>query len=403
MTNKLKPLIPYWIFALLFLAAFPCIAEQTSTTQKSIESLIRYLDLKNVSSNDIASLAQLKDKAESSGITADERKATYQELFNLMGKLQGSNPSPKISDFLVSSAMSWSCPDGSVESRPTHTKAGELGDVIKSGSGKIPVILIPDIGNSASVFDTFIRRNEHNYTMFAVTLAGFGHTGLPPAFQHRDYAQLRLWKNAEAGIMSLIKKEKIKQPVLIGHQAGAYLAMRIALDHPELARSVIVLNGLLYVPVFTASTPGQQVDKSKRLQMVGVFLPIELFPMPSQECYSKYWMNYASGLCKDEKRAEALARDGAESDPHVAWDYFSELFSTDLTDEIKLMKTPLLVIPSIPDNATGKPAPDPPAVTQWRQLQMTNLTIVPFKDTRAFATEDNPQLLDQTISDFLKK
>jgi hypothetical protein len=33
---------------------------------------------------------------------------------------------------------------------------------------------------------------------------------------------------------------------------------------------------------------------------------------------------------------------------------------------------------------------------------MSNLKIVPLKDTRAFAIEDNPQMLDQTILEFVK-
>jgi hypothetical protein len=39
--------------------------------------------------------------------------------------------------------------------------------------------------------------------------------------------------------------------------------------------------------------------------------------------------------------------------------------------------------------------------TQWENLNVSVITVVPFKDTRAFATEDNPLQLYASISDFI--
>ena len=382
------------MFGLLICA----LAYSQTKNEESIKSLIAYLDLKNVSANDVAHLSELKDNAEKPGLTTEQRKSAYHELFENIGKLQGSPP--QFIDFYANAATSWYCQEPRIEKKET-ARPGELGAVVKHGTGKIPVILIPDVAFTAHLFDSFAQRNEKNYVMYAITLPGFGGTPAPAPFEHRDYAQLRLWKNAEEGVLQLIKKENLKHPWIIGMQGGAYLALRVALDYPERVGGVVVLNGLLYAPM-QLSGPPKPISKEKRAAASKMFGPVELLPLPSESCYGKYLKIYATYYSKDAELGNAAAQDAAKSEPHLSWDYFSELLTTDLSDEIGKLKMPLLVIPSIPDaNAPGKTPGDPVSLYQWKDLKMPNLKIVPLKDTRAFATVDNPQLLDQTISEFI--
>ena len=57
---------------------------------------------------------------------------------------------------------------------------GELGAVVRKGTGTRDVILIPGWGFGAEVFDSFMRANVSRYRMVAVTLPGFGATAGPP-------------------------------------------------------------------------------------------------------------------------------------------------------------------------------------------------------------------------------
>ena len=392
------------IFCWPLVCCFLLIASMLSAEEPNphfMQDLMTYLDLK-IPENDITKLSEMKVHAESSGLTNEERKTVYKELFDAMAQLQGAHPPAAVVDSMVQSAMSWNCPGEAAQISKTTAKPGELAGVIKRGSGKIPLILIPDVGYDGSAFEPFLQRNGSNYTMYSVTLPGFASTPVIPGFEHRDYSQTRLWKNAEQAVLNLIHREKLRKVVLAGHQGGGYLAMRIALDHPESIASVIVLNGLLYAPLTTSTNPSGKLNAEDRKHITKLFLPIELFPRPSRQCYSRYLQSFATMLCKNPDRSKALTENIARSDAHIVWDYYAELFATDLTEEIQKIKVPLLVIPSIPDPDLPNSAMMFPGMSQWKQLNFPLLKVVPFENTRWFATEDNPEKLDKTILAFLK-
>jgi pimeloyl-ACP methyl ester carboxylesterase len=282
----------------------------------------------------------------------------------------------------------------------SNARAGELGSVLKKGHGKTPVILIPDMPFSGHVFEDFARRHNADFTMYAVTLSGFGGTPALPPFERRDYAQRRLWTNAEDGVMNLMRHETIRGAVLIGQQAGAYLAMKIALDHPESVRAVVVLNGLLFMPMPSTQNPSGKIDAEMRNKIAEGMLPVELLPRPSPECYAAYIEKIASMFCRNPERGKALAEDAGNSDPYAMWDYFSELISTDLSDEIKNLKVPLLAVPSIPDIEMAQKIPTT-SLNQWKEVQSPMVTVAPVENSRSYATEDNPEALDRILEKFL--
>ncbi len=387
-----------WLACLMVLISSLLGAEEPNL--HFMKDLIAYLDLK-IPENEIIKLSEMKTHAELPNLTSEERKTAFRELFEAMAHAQGSNPPSGRIDFLVQTAVSMTCPGESPQKPIAVAKPGELGGVIKRGDGKIPVILIPDIGFDGTVFETFMQRNARNYTMYSITLPGFAGTPVLPGFEHRDYSQKRLWKNAEEAVLNLIHREKLKKVVLVGHQAGAYLAMRIALDHPESLHAVVVLNGLLYAPLPTATDPSGKSNPEERTRLSKLFLPIELFPRPSQQCYSMYLQGFAAYFCKNPERGKALTEIMSKSDSHFAWDHTAELFGTDLTEEIQRIKVPLLVIPSVPDPDLPSGAAMFPGVAQWKQVSFPLLKVVPFENTRAYATEDSPEKLDQTIREFV--
>ena len=395
MTLK-KPLLQLLIASFFFAIGY-------SNDTDVIGNLGRYLQIQNgINEKDVARLRELKSKGESPQLSAEERKKVYRELFELMASIQKSNPPAQIMDNMVNTAVSWVCPDQAAIKPRETLKAGELGAVVKRGKGKIPVILIPDAGLDGSSFDGFMQRNQNQYTMYAITLPGFGTTGYPPSFELRDYGETRLWKNAEQGILNLMKREKLVKPVLIGHQAGAYLAMRTALDHPGLIGKVVVLNGLLYAPMPSASNPIGNRTVAERSQLSKSFLPVELFPRPSQECYNKFLQSYASMYSKDPERGKQIVRSVSQSDAHMVWEYYVELMTTDLTEDLKRLSNPMLVIPSVPDAEMAKMPMMQAAMKQWGEINHPSIRVVPFENSRAMVMDDDAAKLDSVVREFVQ-
>src|SRR5258706_4266390 len=97
-------------------------------------------------------------------------------------------------------------------------KTSEFGAIpyfIKSGRGKTTLLLIPGIGFDASVFKDFMQDNEKEYTMYAVTLPGFGTTAAPPMPDSTISYGAHTWNNsAVEGIIKLMDREKLVRPIV---------------------------------------------------------------------------------------------------------------------------------------------------------------------------------------------
>jgi pimeloyl-ACP methyl ester carboxylesterase len=204
-----------------------------------------------------------------------------------------------------------------------------------------------------------------------------------------------------------METQKINRPLILGHQAGAYLAMKIALEHPELVRGAVVLNGLLFAPL-PSMPPNATI--AERVRIMNGSVPAELFPHPSDSKYLSVWLQSAAWFCKSKERQEAIARMNTKTDPIIWWNYFAELATTDLTGPIKGLKVPLLVLPSIYDAGS----PDAPkfesvktALAQWNSVDASNtslpVTVVKIEDCRTYATEDQPAKLDEAIDNWTMK
>jgi pimeloyl-ACP methyl ester carboxylesterase len=373
---------------------------ESQSNRKAVEQVVHSLGLdQKASQQDIAELADLKTKAEAPNLTDQERLQAYKSLFAFMCKLEGMDAPDSFLESKAQIAVGWS---PTIHKTQTVFPSVQLAHVETRGTGKIPMILIPDIGYSWNVFESFVQRNSTRYKMYAITLPGFAGTGSPKTPELRDYTQMPLWKNAEAAVLKLIETEKLNKPILVGHQAGGYLAMKLALDHPEMIGSVVVMNALLYMPLPSHSDPSKPASAEERAERLKKSLPIELFPYPSNFRYQKSMEQYGPMFCKDPQRQQFLLQMLSSSDAHTSWNYFAELMSTDLSSDIKTLNVPLLSIPSVPDEKLEGGAENFKInSTQWENLNVSLITVVPFKDTRAFVTEDNPLQLDSAISNFV--
>jgi pimeloyl-ACP methyl ester carboxylesterase len=377
-----------------------CMTSRTEFAEDSLrqylESQVRYWGIaRTVTPEDMDHLVDLKRLADSPGLAQEERTKAYSDLFHFTQKLRGI-PEGRVPASLA--AAYWSPGQSSIPPAYGSAKPGRFPDVQKTGSGKIPVILIPDIGVDASVFESFILRNKTRYHFYSVTLPGFGESNPPARNTTLNFEKLSWWNNAMTALINLIQQEHIDRPFVLGHQAGSYLAMRIALEHPDRIRGAIVLNGLLF-----ATFPGmpERATIEERVRYVNSLTPIELFPIPSSESFFRVMMQSCSWYCKKKERQEFIIRLMSRQKPWVWWNYFAELATTDLSVQMKTLKAPMLVLPSIYDKESAGYQQSKVTMDQWDPLDHANsnlpIAVVRMEDCRSYATEDQPAKLDESI------
>jgi pimeloyl-ACP methyl ester carboxylesterase len=122
---------------------------------------------------------------------------------------------------------------------------GTLGAVVERGKGPVDMVLVSGFGLGASPFESFMERNASRYHMLAVTLPGFEGTAAPPMPTAGTSYGDQTWTTAAGeAVAKLIRERGLKRPVVVGHFInGTQVAAHVALDHPELARALVLLAG----------------------------------------------------------------------------------------------------------------------------------------------------------------
>ncbi|MET3918494.1 esterase [Variovorax sp. OAS795] len=83
-----------------------------------------------------------------------------------------------------------------------------------------------------------------NWTQFAEALAGDHRVYLPDARNHgaSPWAESMSYVEMAADVRTLIEREQLRRPFVIGHSMGGKTAMALALSHPEAVAGIAVID-----------------------------------------------------------------------------------------------------------------------------------------------------------------
>lgn len=290
-------------------------------------------------------------------------------------------------------------------------KTGEWGAIpqyIKAGKGKQTLILIPGWGFNASVFKDFMDANKANYTMYAVTIPGFGNTSAPamPTGKDTSYGEQYWNKSFIAGLFKLFEKEKITKPVIAGHfTQGTQLALRIAVDYPDKVSGVIILGGQAR---FIGFMNGQVMELPLSRMIKGTDMLTA--PLMFKKTSKKDWDegNYAPEIYSlDSVTAKKLWQQSAKNPVPVMVRYLMEFHASDLKAELPNIKCPVLVLrPMFTKeilDATSTIYAKLQYVDTWNSANEKN-PLIQVKDIQNAATflwKDKPAEVKKAIKEFV--
>ena len=225
---------------------------------------------------------------------------------------------------------------------------GQLGRVDKVGTGPIPMILIPGAAFGGGAWKSFMEQNRDAYTMYAITPPGYDGTSPPPWSETADFSD-RGWTNALCdAIVRLIDEEKLNRPVIVGHHMlGDHYALRIALDHPDKVRGVVIISGTpsMAFPAMNANAPGKPVSTAtpdQRVRMVkGFWAPF--YKTVTQKMWNAGSFQ-ARTFCRNASRANQLYDQQVAVPIPTQVRYFLEYMTDDLEPRLEKLQRPLLVL-----------------------------------------------------------
>lgn len=294
---------------------------------------------------------------------------------------------------------------------PEGTKTvpfGTLGEVTKIGTGPKKALLIPGVGFGAEIWNEFAERHKSGFTMYAVTLPGFGDT--PPLAMPPDgtkYEETSWTRSAVAAIEKLIERERLENVTVFAHWAlSTQIALRLAIDRPDRIDSVILIGGPLKVNFENSPTDMLKwtaAERSKFIEGLGA----RWFKTITRDTWDdNNFMTYDYAV--NPRRALFLWRAAQKPMIQVWIRYLLEFYSIDPLPELKDLKVPTLVV---------QPAFDDPGyyvemnrnymrnfcIDSWRDAKEVNgkLEFVSISGSRLFVMFDKPDDLDKAINGFL--
>ncbi len=286
---------------------------------------------------------------------------------------------------------------------------GELGDVRKVGSGKPAMILIPGLGFGARVFDEFVEMFSAEYTIYAVTLPGFGGTAAPPTPPEGTSFGEQTWNTAAYRAMEkLLVTEKIERPIIVGHWlTGTTLALKLALNHPEKIRGVVLLSG---APCFM-STDTTRMKYHPPLDRLTMVADKYMAPMWFKTVTRETWDDnnfLPSDYAANPVRALRLWRWAAEPELHVWVRYLIEFNAQDVTLDLDSLSVPTLLLKPGLEGVYYDPGQDYMTLfchTSWEAAlaRGVKMEVKTIPDSRICMWFDQPEQVASAIREFVAR
>jgi N-formylmaleamate deformylase len=186
------------------------------------------------------------------------------------------------------------------------------------GHGR-PVIFIPGLGCPGEVWDDTVAHLGDDYETHVLTLSGFaGHDAIGEPLSAAVRRDLTRY----------IRSRHLRDPVIVGHSMGGFIAYWIASYHPELVGPVIIVDA---GPALSGD-----IDEAKALRA--------RWKNASDEEFADGMRAAFTSMTSVPKKMEPVIAQVTRSDRRAIGDAVYEMITTDLTDHVKEITAPVLVI-----------------------------------------------------------
>jgi pimeloyl-ACP methyl ester carboxylesterase len=287
---------------------------------------------------------------------------------------------------------------------------GTLGRVRKLGDGPRTMLLIPGLGFGDDIWTEFMERHKTDSTMYAITLPGFGGTApLPMPAEGTPFANLTWTRSAITAIETMLERERLDRITVVAHWAlSSQIALRLALDHPDRVSGVILIGGPLKVYYEGGGTDMRMWTPAQRGQYVEGMGSRWFKTVTKRTWDDNNYMSYDYAI--NPRRGLFLWREAQSPSLPVWIRYLLEFYSIDLSVELQNLKVPVLVVQPAFDDPAFYVEPDRNymrnlCIDSWRgaAAMSRQLEFVTIPQSRLFVMHDQPDVLDQVMSDFLKR
>ncbi|BBP78660.1 3-oxoadipate enol-lactonase [Pseudomonas sp. Ost2] len=237
-----------------------------------------------------------------------------------------------------------------------------------------PVLLVHGLGSSGLDWEMQVPVLAEHYRVIVMDIRGHGRSDKP-----RERYSIG---GFSADIVALIEHLELGRVHLAGLSMGGMIGFQIAVDQPQLLRSLCVINS---APEVKVRTPGDYWQWAKRwslarllsLNSIGKALGSMLFPKPEQEELRR---KMTERWAKNDKRAYL-----ASFDAIVGWG---------VQERLSRITCPTLIVSADRDYT-------PVALKESYVKLIPDARLVVIADSRHATPLDQPKVFNRTLLEFL--
>ena len=164
-----------------------------------------------------------------------------------------------------------------------------------------PLVLLHGLGSMVEdfVLSGLVREASKRYRVIAIDRPGYGHSERPRRFRFGAAAQAGLVRKA-------LQALDVHRPIVLGHSWGTLVAVALALDYPEVPRSLVLASGL-YFPSARLDAP---LMGAPGLPLIGDLLSRTLSPLAGRALWPGFLRRSSNcaGAAGVRRRVPRVAR-----------------------------------------------------------------------------------------------
>ena len=243
------------------------------------------------------------------------------------------------------------------------------------GAGE-PVLLIHGLGSSTRDWDPQVPELSRQFQLIAFDVRGHGRSAKP-----KERYSVELFANDTA---ALIRQLGVGPVHVVGISMGGMIAFQLAVDAPDLVRSLVIVNSGPAMPIRTLAQrlmiwTRVAIVRTMGMRKMGQMLAVRLLPKPEHAAL----------------RAEFIER-WAANDPRAYLSALKGLVNWGVMEQLPGITCPVLVLTADQDYT-------PIAFKQAYAALLKNAELVVVDDARHFMPIERPEPFNAALLKFLER
>jgi len=249
------------------------------------------------------------------------------------------------------------------------------------------VVLIPGLMSDGRVWTETAAHLKNHYRVHTINLAGFGAT---------PTQKINTMNKVKAELGDYISM--LKNPIIIGHSLGGFLALSLAIDMPKSIDGVISVDGLPFIgPLFTFNSNTQVSDISRQAN----YMKSNYASFSNQQLRDEIikGIDIQVTSVDDKKRVIEMS---SMSDVNTISEMMYALMTTDLRPNLDKISAKVMLIGAVgaAPNESSKNHIESLYIDQLKSLPSAQIKI--NKSARHFVMLDDPHWLLENIDNFMR-